>query len=448
MVVGQNEASTCFFGDVGVDFRGYDPLIIFPIEMKSKESPASICDTNGNILFYTNGGNSPLAPNIVGAVWNANHQIMDNGILGDSSGCISSYQGSIIVPFPSGEQKSNDNLYYLFTKDCIESSFSPQPYNSGLTYAVIDMNQNGGLGKVIQKNVQVVPFSVATSYATAHEPVSAILHGNNTDYWLFSYTNDSLYRIKITELGIENFTPLFPGENKISISPNRDFLCSGSKVYQFDPFSGALSYWGNADPMTELTFSPDGSKLYGIESANANLYQFDLTQPNFSASKTQIASMVPNHRLFLAPDHKIYLFTSDGTEFSIQIRCPNSSGNSCEFSLQPMYLGGGTTGYDCTNIMAHYLYYAGNCVAGLEEKSMNISFELFPNPASNVLGIYSEHSLALVEIINLYGVTILAEEIIGNEISVDVESFSRGIYFVKVTSQGRNQVQRLVLGNN
>jgi len=443
LAFGQNEAGTCFFGNVGVDFRHANPQIIFPINMVSKESPASICDSAGTILFYTNGGNSPTVLNVTGAVWNANHSIMDNGILGDSSGCLSSYQGSIIVPFPSGDQKTNANLYYLFTRDCLESSFTAQPYNSGLTYAVIDMNQNGGLGKVVQKNVPVVPYSIATSHMTAHEPVSAIIHGNETDYWLFSYTNDSLYRMKITELGITNFTSLVPGKDKISISPNRDFLCSGNTVYQFDPFTGAISFWGIADQINELTFSPDGSKLYGIE--NSSLYQFDVTQSNFPASKTLIASLNQSYRLFLAPNHKIYLFEQNDTDFAGQIRCPNSSANLCEFSMLPTSLGGGNTGSDCTNIMAHYLYYSGSCTADIEEESTDIFFQVTPNPAGKWVRISTNSTPAVVEIMNLCGATVYSEELIGNELSINTELFPRGTYFIKLSTHGNYQVKRLIL---
>ena len=362
----QNEASTCFFGNMGLDFRTLPPQPIYPIPMVSWESPASICDSLGNILFYTNGGNSPLAPGITGAVWNANHSIMENGILGDSSGCVSSYQGAIILPFPSDNLKTNSNLYYLFTKDCVESSFSSPSFNSGLTYAVIDMNQNAGLGKVIQKNVTVVPYSVASVHSTDYEPVSAILHGNDTDYWLFSYTNDSLYRLQVSSLGIENFKMLVPGSNRISISPNRDYLCSGRDIYELDAFTGDISYLGSVSGgNSKLTFSPDGSKLYHVE--GSIIYQYNLSQGNFLNTKTPVGNASGISGLFLAPDHKIYIYQTHASSFTAQIRCPNSPGSLCDFSSETTYLGGGYTETELTNLMAHYLYYDGSCTAGLSD---------------------------------------------------------------------------------
>lgn len=376
-VSAQNQASTCFFGTVGVDFRTPMPQIIYPIAMTSNESSSSFCDSSGEILFYTNGGDSPSIPNITGAVWNADHEIMENGLLGDSSGCISSKQGSIIVPFPSDEINTNTNLYYLFTKDCIESSITANnSFNSGLTYAIIDMNENGGLGKVMQKNTSLISSNINGDLNTGQEPVTAILHGNNTDYWLYSYTNDSLCRIKITSSGISDLTMLVPGSGNISISPKRNYLCCGTDVYHFDSYTGNLIPDGSIpDGESALTFSPDGSKVYNIENDIFNdysdVYQYDLSQTDFLNSKTLISSLIGQYRLWLAPNHKVYLFQFFSECFEAEISCPNQPGTSCNYSTQQTCLGGGNTGYDCTNLMAHLLYDSEGCFAEIDELQEN-----------------------------------------------------------------------------
>lgn len=376
----QNEASTCFFGTVGVDFRTAPPQIIYPITMTSYESSSSICDSSGDFLFYTNGGDIPTLPNIIGAVWNANHEIMENGILGDSSGCISSNQGSIILPFPSDELNINSNLYYLFTMDCIESSIlANNSFNSGLTYAVIDMSKNGGLGKVMEKNLSLIPDNTNGDLNTGHEPVTAILHGNNTDYWLFSYTNDSLCRMKITPSGISELTMLVPGSGNISISPNRDYLCCGKDVYQFDEYNGSLTFYSSLNtPAKALIFSPDGSKIYIAEEEvivfdhYTNIYQYDLSQTSpLNTTRTLISSPSGQHRLWLAPNHKVYFFEFFSGCFEGEISCPNEPGSACDYSTQQTCLGGGTTGIYGANIMAHLLYDSGDCFAGIEELHEN-----------------------------------------------------------------------------
>jgi len=376
-VSAQNEASTCFFGTVGIDFRAVTPQVIYPINMESLESSSSICDSSGEILFYTNGGDSPSVSDITGAVWNANHEIMENGLLGDSSGCVSSKQGSIIVPFPSNELNTNSHLYYLFTKDCVESSIlANNSFNSGLTYAVIDMNENGGFGKVMQKNMPLIPSNINGDLNTGHEPVTAILNGNNTDYWLFSYTNDSLCRMKITPSGISDLTMLIPGSGGISISPKRDYLCAGKDVYQFDSSTGSITFYNTLNtPSSELVFSPDGSKIYDVEhdffDDYSSVYQYDLSQTNLLNSKTLISNLSGQYRLWLAPNHKIYLFQFFSECFDGEISCPNQTGTSCGYSTQQTCLGGGNTGIYCTNIMAHLLYDSEGCFVGIEELNEN-----------------------------------------------------------------------------
>ena len=373
----QNEASTCFFGTVGVDFRTPTPQVIYPIAMTSYESSSSICDSSGEILFYTNGGDSPSIPTITGAVWNADHEIMENGLLGDSTGCISSKQGSIIVPFPSDELNANTNLYYLFTKDCIESSITANnSFNSGLTYAIIDMNENGGLGKVMQKNTPLISSNINGDLNTGQEPVTAILHGNNTDYWLYSYTNDSLCRMKITPSGISDLTMLVPGSGIISISPKRDYLCAGKDVYQFDSNTGDVIFYNTLNtPSSELVFSPDGSKIYNVESDflsdYSSIYQYDLSQTNLLNSKTLVFGISGDYRLWLAPNHKVYLFEFFSACFDGEISCPNEPGTACDYSMQQTCLGGGATGIYCTNIMAHLLYDSAGCFVGIEELNEN-----------------------------------------------------------------------------
>src|ERR1039457_6743487 len=66
----------------------------------SLEGTASISDSSGNLLFYTNGQ----------TLWNKNYQIMPNGhsLLGNWS----STQSAIFIPLPG-----NSRYFYLFTVD-------------------------------------------------------------------------------------------------------------------------------------------------------------------------------------------------------------------------------------------------------------------------------------------------------------------------------------------
>jgi len=378
----QNRASTCYFGNVGIDFRTNPPTVINNSAMVAREGPASICDESGNILFYTNGGNSPTSP-VQGGIWNFNNELMDNGLLLDSGGCVSSYNGAIIIPFPIGSHQISKELFYVFTRDCLESNFAVSNYNSGLTYSVVDMSLNGGDGRVIEKYNVVVPYSISKVHATAHEPLAAILHGNNAEYWLFSYNNDSLYRLKLGQNGINGYHSYELSKGKITISPARDFLISGSRLYEFNALNGDLIFKTDLGNVSNVAFSPNGSKLYTIE--GDFLYQYQLYATDFSNSKTLITEDGMSSNIFLAPNGRVYLFMDNADELAGEIICPNEPGLACGLNMTPLSLNGGSTGNQFTNLMAHYLYQHGiNCNVGINEIENNTLPSFHPNPIIDV----------------------------------------------------------------
>jgi hypothetical protein len=61
---------------------------LFDGELNTLEGSASISDTNGQLLFYTDGA----------TVWNRNHDTLQNGfgLLGEAS----STQAALIIPKP------------------------------------------------------------------------------------------------------------------------------------------------------------------------------------------------------------------------------------------------------------------------------------------------------------------------------------------------------------
>lgn len=418
----QNPASHCFFGDVGIDFRTQPPTVL-PSNMLANESPATISDEMGNLLFYTNGGENPLA-SYVGGVWNSSGNIIQNGILADSSGCGSSYYGAVFFPVP-GE----DDLYYLFKRDCVESSFSGTNYNAGLTYSLIDATANNGDGAIIEKNQQVVPFYDEGSIATSHEPLAATLHENEKDVWLFSYTKDSIYTVKIDENGPQFIQNWDEAIGKICVSPNGNYVLAGKKLYAFDRSSGTLSFVHEYEEMFSADFSPNGQFLYLIE--NQKLNQYDLN--NSYSNGEEIASFGTNYYMFLAPNHRVYLFENYANEFSGVIQCPNEIGQNAGFSMSSFSLQGGQIIQAFTNLLSNYLYNDNvRCsVSTLEENT--IHFSVYPNPTQNGKLYFDGLDYpADIKIISQEG-KVLHEGSVGSEDSyVDVKDIQRGVYILFV----------------
>ena len=187
------------------------------------EGTASISDTNGQLLFYTNSD----------SVWNRKHQAMPNGFgIGQAPMCFgSSTQGALIVPVPESK-----TLYYIFTTDCAENRLS-----KGLRYSIVDMSLNGGLGDVTIKDQLLLD--------SACEKLAAVFHSNGKDVWVLShrYWNDQFYAYLVTKTGL-NTTPVISKCGQVQYADRKINYpeCMGRGVLKFSP---------NGKKILVLTFS-------------------------------------------------------------------------------------------------------------------------------------------------------------------------------------------------
>ncbi len=130
----QNQNNIWCFGDhAGLDFNTPTPTALTGVQMLTQEGCTSIADTNGNLLFYSDGK----------TVWNKLHAVMPNGtgLLGHSS----TTQAALIVPIPNSTTQ-----YYVFTIGEL---------GGAMYYSVVDMSLGGGNGDVVttSKNTMLHP---------------------------------------------------------------------------------------------------------------------------------------------------------------------------------------------------------------------------------------------------------------------------------------------------
>ena len=142
---------------------------------------ATVSDSSGDLLFYSDGMR----------VWDKNHQPMKGGT-GLLNGSQNVSQNVIIVPNPASMAQ-----YYLFTNQGFEKD------SHGLSYSVIDMDEQGGLGMVLENsiNIPLLPYS--------SEKLTAIFNPNDNTYWIISFGpgkdqnhSDTFYTFKLDEYGI------------------------------------------------------------------------------------------------------------------------------------------------------------------------------------------------------------------------------------------------------
>ncbi len=339
VAVAQTETSVWYFGDyAGVDFKTGSPVALTDGALGTREGCASICDKEGNILFYTDGT----------IVWNKNNQIMENGtgLLGD----FSSTQSAIAVPKPD-----SDHLYYLFTV--------PSVYNNDavLRYSIVDMSFNNGLGKVTIKNKYI--------HADVDEKITAVKKPNGTDYWIITherYTNRFLAwsltadgldvgNPQESDVGTVHSLPLSNFIGYLKVSPFAHYIALAIhgplerfELFKFNNETGIVS-----DPIVfngykgayGVEFSPDESRLYlGRIRDQAEIFQvnLELETPEEIINSLTSVGVSPSYELGalqIGPDKKIYV-SFDFSAYLGVINEPNLLGNECDFVLNGVYLKG------------------------------------------------------------------------------------------------------------
>lgn len=343
----QNTANIWYFGiGAGIDFNTQTPTSLANPSFLAPEGCSTICDENGDLLFYTNGT----------TVWNRNHDVMPNGtgLLGSTS----STQAALIVKKPN-----SNTSYYIFTTDAYS-------WPEGLRYSEVDLNLEGNLGDVTSiKNVFLT--------APVSEKLAAIRHHNNSDYWIVTYdgaNNDYLsYHFSATGVnpvpvisddlntggpivgsGSQGWISPSPNGNKLAVShSNNANIC---EVFDFDPSCGQVS---NGVVVFDTTaaghqygveFSPNSRLLYLTyhHVTGTTIFQFNLQAGSEQAiidSRQHIVTTIPrSYSLQLGPDNVIYNSHYD-TSIVGAIYNPNVIGTGCNYVEDAIFLEPNTQCY-------------------------------------------------------------------------------------------------------
>lgn len=442
----ENYGNIWHFGNqAGIDFKGCEARIILNSSINGFEGCASICDTSGNLLFYTNSD----------VVWNKSNNVMANGNLISSSGTISQV---LIVPQPG----SLTTFYIITSKIQAAGTLS-------LRYHVVDMTRNSGAGEVVSSNNVITTWNVT-------EQIAATTHANGTDIWIMTheYGTDKFLAYLLTSSGI-GLTPVVStvgpahipctsninsrGEIKFSPDGNRvafngngvgnNSLTNILAVFDFDNATGMVSNAINlpySNGEFGLSFSPDNSKLYGstwkafafgVGEYNY-IYQFDLSSgvPSTIINSKIIIDSVQSNNIYgsmkLAPNGKIYIARMNSDSLGV-INEPNLPGTLCNYVSNGLYLGGNTSTYGLNN----YIEYKNYCSPTTDINSIHDEsiLTVFPNPVNDrfVLQSKKKFSNASVLIYNSLGEIVkVIKDISGNEILINDENLSPGIYFISI----------------
>lgn len=457
------------FGGTNIDFNFEPPDIHYEFrELDFDITNSSICDAEGDLLFYTNGL----------SIANASGDILENGegLNPDPyrDNWIDSgyplYQGTLILPLPN-----SPNLYYLFHE---ERSWTPNDpvHNSKvftLYYSIIDMSANGGAGKVIEKNIPIIQDTLD------YGKITSTKHANGEDWWLIipKFDSNQYYRLLFTENGIHSIEIQAVGEMVYAGAGQAVFSPNGNKyvryilknigvgnflnIYDFDRCTGLLSNSEQYNIVDQaysggVAISPNSRFLY-VPSFEYT-YQYDLEADNIEASKdtvavydgfVDIAFFTTFFMAQLAPDGKIYINSDGSVRYLHVIHNPNELGGACNFEQHalelptwnvsslpnfPNYRLGPEPGSDTCQLVST------TTTTSISESRVT----LYPNPVYDNITISTEleEQYIVLEIYNELGQKVLSKTMstFYGETEVDIDHLNSGIYFWKIRNRNNQQI--------
>lgn len=360
-VIGHDKNSNdSIYGGTVINFNGVPPKVDYfeqGINMNMYVANASVCDSSGKLLFYTNGcdisdGTGAFLENgrdLNPGYWHT--RLCDEIARGYSAG----FPDAVILPLPG-----IDNVYYLFHKSVKYVPGPPEDaFVDKLLYTVI--NTSTGEKLVLQKNAPVMEDALAVGETVA------VKHANGVDWWLITPRRNSnrFYVFLFTADGIvDTLTqtigdlppPQEEGSGQTNMAPDgslmvRYFSEHPAMLYDFNRATGLFSNYRTININFGSTlafdggcaFSPSGRYLYIMALLKA--YQFDLWAADISVSQTTVAEwdgfLGPLATAFvwsqLGPDCKIYIQCGDMQYYHV-IHNPDEPGLACNFEQRGLVL--------------------------------------------------------------------------------------------------------------
>lgn len=455
-----------YFGSrAGIDFSSGIPVADTNSQMTVLQGNATISDTSGNLLFYTDGK----------TVWNKNHNIMLNGTGLGVGQYATPMDCSIIIPKP-GE----NNIYYIFTVDGWENQF-----HNGLRYHVIDMIQDNGKGAVMQKNIQL--------FSPCSEQLGATKDSSGCGYWVASHELHSanFRTYHITTVGIDT-TPIISTAGKDYGIAQQSYNLNGGYSLKFTPdgnragtgvyygyvhgtdssdyidilkfnksngqFSSVVSIQMDTSLAANFGFSPNSQYLYYEDGWHlAKGWQNDISSGDATTilnSKTFIYSTGNNIGIAedwqIGYDSKLYAICEIRDSVSV-INNPNMQGNGCGFQKNIMSLAGRNPGTAMPKFVSNFLVNDTSSICtliGIQESKNENALLIYPNPANENVFIKADNAIKQIKITDLIGITIFKDDNFTGKEIINCQSFTNGIYLIQLTTTTNKSLTTKIIINH
>lgn len=322
---------------------------------------ASICDTAGNLLFFSNGcGVMDTSFQYVPGVEHMNVGPLQDYACEQLGG--GPYTNTVMV-LPDWQGKA---FHLIHTRPSSHPVFGIA--TDRVFWSKINQADDGHLSAAFVDSTIVDSLLYSSG-------LSACRHANGRDWWVVApgHTNDEYFVLKTDTSGIKTHwetigMPTIYNEDasgEAVFSPDgskyaRYTISSDLRVFDFDRCTGRFSnpvhvpILDAADTVyaAGVAFSPSGQYLYAASSIY--IYQFDVQTADIAASKVTVAVLdsftvggLPTgfYQCELAPDGRIYVSCPGGKRALHVIERPDSAGLACQvvqhkYVLQWPIIGG------------------------------------------------------------------------------------------------------------
>ena len=425
-----------------LDFRN-DTLTNYAIgpDMPMFLTEANICDSSGNLLYYTNG--------IYIANKNGNPLVNGDSLspcdYSDQWRCcgLNILQATLFLPKPGDTSR-----FYLihFSNDTDNGNLPGNLYFTEI--------HDSGSGVIERKNVVFGKGIFRQGGATACKHANGRdwwvvmgLHDSN-EYFVYLFTPDSIIGPISQSIGPAYYGPFDLPYSKFSQDGSKYVTsCATGTItaMDFDRCSGEFSnpiVMYNQDSGAVVEFSPNGRFVYATNAIN--LTQFDLSLPNpqhdsvtlYQADSTDDARM---SFLQIAPNGKLYASCFNGGYYFIHaVNYPDLKGDSADYvdtAFTTLTVNSGNFP-NMINYQLGSLYGSGcdtiyTSITAISKEE--IPLRIMPNPADKYayveMGTQGSYEF---ELLNVTGQIIERKQTRQVDI-FNTEHLASGVYFIKAT---------------
>ena len=440
---------------------------------------SNICDSaTGKMLFLCNG--MQVFDTLGNIIENGDSLVPSKIYKHNAYPSSNLTQSSLIIP------KGNGGLYYVFIPTVSDSLYNAiwaqQIGNKAafdlLLYHVVDMNANGGAGKVIEKN------KVLLQNTELHKTMmQACRHSNGVDWWLLkqgAYGTNEIIRFLVTKDSIYGpYVQQFSEPAYVTYDMTGQFAFNkeGTKfaavqgktnklfLADFDRCTGELN---NAQihnvPIDSTTrpnfdniglldtilsgvcFSPNNQFLYISKWFNVYQFEYNMIDSNSAWYRVQHGPDTTHYafeyfgQMRIGPDERLYIGKGNGgfKQFSV-INSPNNKGAACGFCRKCFRVDNALGGLNSPPNMPDYTLGPSNTtcwpLATPTIEKNKESLLVYPNP-SHTLFYFKNKTGQHKYLYNTLGQLIRTTQSNG----MDVRGLHPGVYYVQCDGETRKVI--------